>query len=111
MLPAKIRYETHDNELLAIVETFKTWKHYLENSQYEVFILIDHNNLRQFTETKSLSFRQVRLAQELSHYHFWIDYRQGKKNGAADTFFCYPQRSAQKEKTLQAKNVKLYYRL
>ena len=27
---AKTRYETYDGELLAIVETFKTWKYYLE---------------------------------------------------------------------------------
>ena len=30
MIPAKTRYKTHDNELLAIVEVFMTWKHYLE---------------------------------------------------------------------------------
>ena len=28
MISAKTRYETHNNELLAIIETFKTWKHY-----------------------------------------------------------------------------------
>ena len=30
MIPAETRYKTHDGELLAIVEAFKTWKHYLE---------------------------------------------------------------------------------
>ena len=70
MIPAKTRYETHNGELLAIVEVFKTWRHYLEGSQHEVLILTDHNNLRRFMETKSLSSKQVRLAQELSRYHF-----------------------------------------
>ena len=32
IIPAATRYETHDSELLAIVETFKTWKHYLKRS-------------------------------------------------------------------------------
>ena len=32
MIPAEIRYETHNNEFLAIIEVLKTWKHYLENS-------------------------------------------------------------------------------
>ena len=32
MIPAETRYETHDRKLLAIVEAFKTWKHYLEGS-------------------------------------------------------------------------------
>ena len=30
MILTKTRYETYDNKLLAIVEAFKTWKHYLE---------------------------------------------------------------------------------
>ena len=30
MIPAETGYETHNGELLAIVEVFKTWKHYLE---------------------------------------------------------------------------------
>ena len=29
MIPAKTRYKTHDGKLLAIVEAFKTWRHYL----------------------------------------------------------------------------------
>ncbi len=44
MIPAETRYETHNGELLAIVEVFKTWKHYLEGCKYKVLILIDHNN-------------------------------------------------------------------
>ena len=59
MIPAETRYETHDQELLAIVEAFKTWRHYLEGCKFEVLILTNHNNLCQFMDTKSLSFRQV----------------------------------------------------
>ena len=60
MIPAETRYETHDQELLAIVEAFKTWRHYLEGCKYEVFVLTDHNNLCWFMDTKSLSSRQAR---------------------------------------------------
>ena len=60
MIPAETRYETYDGELLAIIEVFKTWRHYLEGSQHEVFVLTDHNNLYRFIETKSLSSKQVR---------------------------------------------------
>ena len=84
MIPTETRYKTNDNELLAIVEAFKTWRHYLEGCKHEVLVLTDHNNLRRFMDTKSLSSRQVRWAQELSCYHFQIDYCQGKANGAAD---------------------------
>ena len=60
MIPAETRYETHDGELLAIVEAFKTWRHYLEGCKHEVLILTDHNNFCCFMDTKSLSSRQVR---------------------------------------------------
>lgn len=82
MIPAERNYETHDAELLAIVEAFKHWRHYLEGSQHEVLVLTDHNNLRKFMDTKRLSGRQVRWAQELSRYNFRIDYRQGTHNPA-----------------------------
>ena len=62
MIPAETRYETHDGELLAIVEAFKTWRHYLEGCKYEVLVLTDYNNLRKFMDTKSLSSRQVHWA-------------------------------------------------
>ncbi len=70
MISTETRYKTHNQELLAIVEAFKTWCHYLEGCKYKVLVLTDHNNLRRFMDTKSLSFCQVRWAQELSRYHF-----------------------------------------
>ncbi len=68
MIPTETQYKTHDGELLAIVEVFKTWKHYLEGCKYEVLVLINYNNLQRFMDTKNLSSRQVRWAQELSKY-------------------------------------------
>ncbi len=68
MIPSKTRYKTHNQELLAIVEAFKTWCHYLENCKYEVVVLTDYNNLWQFMNIKSLSSRQVCWAQKLLQY-------------------------------------------
>ncbi len=62
-------------------------------------------------DTKSLSSRQVQWAQELSRYHFRIDYRQGIANGAADVLSRYPQQSAEEEETLRAENTKILHRL
>ena len=59
-------YETHNEELLAIVETFKTWRHYLKGCKLGVLVLIDHNNFRRFMDIKSLSCRQVRWGQKSS---------------------------------------------
>ena len=108
MIPAETRYEIHNRELLAIVKVFKTWHHYLEGCKFEVFVLTDHNNLRRFMDTKSLSSRQVRWAQELSRYHFRIDYRQGKANATADALSRFPQRSQSEEEKSEPRIPKFF---
>ena len=57
MIPIETWYKTHNAELLAIIEAFKTWRHYLEGCKHKVLVLIDHNNLQQFMDIKSLSSR------------------------------------------------------
>ncbi len=94
-----------------MVEAFKIWRHYLEGCKYEVLVLTNHNNLRQFMNTKSLSSCQLCWAQELSQYHFLIDYCQEKANVAADALFCFLQRSQAEEKTLRDENFQSLYRL
>jgi hypothetical protein len=80
--PAELNYQTHDQELLAIVKSFEKWRHYFEGSQYPIEVLMDHNNLRYFMETTALTRRQARWAQALSAYDFHISYRAGKTNPA-----------------------------
>ena len=109
MIPAKTRYKTHNNELLAIVEAFKTWRHYLKNFKHEMLMLTNHNNLCRFMETKNLSSCQLWWAHKLSRYYYQIDYCQGKANGAADALFRFPQRNNNKEKKLWAKNTRILY--
>ncbi len=53
MILAKTCYETYDNELLAIVEAFKTWRHYLDGYKHEVLMLTNHNNPQHFMDTKT----------------------------------------------------------
>ena len=109
MILVETRYETHDGELLAIVEAFKSWKYYLKGFQHEVLVLTDLNNLRWFMVTKSLSSKQVCWAQKLSRYHFQINYRQDKTYGATNALSWYLQQSAEEEKTLCSENVKILH--
>ena len=109
MIPAKTQYQTHIGKLLAIVEAFKTWRHYLEGCKYEILVLTDHNNLCCFINTKSLSSKQVRWAQELSRYYFQINYCQGKANTAADALSRFPQKSQDEKDELQAKNSQIFH--
>ena len=53
-------YETHDQKLLIIVETFKHWRHYFERTQHEMLMFTNHHNFKKFITTTKLSSRQIR---------------------------------------------------
>ena len=82
MHPAEMNYETHDQELLAIIEVFKAWRHYLLGVHVTVVVLTDHNNLKYFMTTKTLNPRQARWAETLAQFDFEIRYQTGKSNPA-----------------------------
>lgn len=81
-IPAEQRYETYDQELLAIVGAFKHWRHYLEGAAHPVRVLTDHNNLKGFMTLKQLNGRQARWATFLASFDFEIEHRAGKHNPA-----------------------------
>lgn len=109
MIPTKTRYKTHDGKFLAIIEDFKTRRHYLEGCKHEVLVLTNHNNPHRFMDTKNLSCCQVRWTQELSRYYFRIDYYQGKANGVADALSCFPQRDNEEKANLRVKNTQILH--
>ena len=80
MISAEQNYETHDQKLLAIVQAFKAWRHYLKNSSKTIEVWSDHNNLREFMKQKKLNFRQARWALTLAAYDFEIFHRFDKTN-------------------------------
>lgn len=84
LLPAEMNYQIYDKELLAVVDAFKHWRHYLEFSAEPTTVITDHKNLEYFNTTRNLTRRQVRWSEILSDYNFQIIYRPGKQNAAAD---------------------------
>lgn len=93
------------------METFKTWRHYLEGYKYEVFVITNHNNLWHFMDSNNLSSKQVCCAQKLSWYYFQIDYGQEKGNVAVDSLFRYLWRSQAKEEMLKDENTLILHYL
>jgi hypothetical protein len=51
----ELNYDTHDKELIAIVECFKAWCHFTMEMSTPVTVFSDHNNLKYFMTSKSLN--------------------------------------------------------
>jgi len=54
------------------MKTFKHWQHYLKDSHYLIKILMNHNNLWEFMNVKSLNRRQAHWVMRLAAYDFII---------------------------------------
>jgi hypothetical protein len=81
---AEINYEIHDKELLAIVDSFQEWRHFLEGAAHPVTVYTDHKNLEYFMSARVLNRRQARWNMSLSRFDFVINYRPGKQQGLSD---------------------------
>jgi hypothetical protein len=47
----EINYEIHDKKLLAIINSFQEWRHFLERVVHPITVYTDHNNLKYFMFT------------------------------------------------------------
>ena len=45
MAPAEQNYRAGELEILAVVEEYKHWKHYLKGATYSIQVVTDHMNL------------------------------------------------------------------
>ena len=88
---AERNYEIQDKELLAILEAFKEWPHYLVGTKDPITVYTDHQNLQNVLTTKVCNQRQIRLGQQLANYNFKIVYRPGKRGGKPDALSRQPE--------------------
>ena len=77
-------YDIHDKELLAIVECFHHWRHYLEGAQHRIEVFSDHENLKHFRQKRLLNRRQARWSEFLETFDFHINHRAGRLATKAD---------------------------
>ena len=52
---AEVNYEIHNKELLAIVDSFQEWRHFLERAQHPLTVYTNHKNLENFISTRVLN--------------------------------------------------------
>ena len=57
--PTKWNYEIYDRELLSVICALQEWHHYIQGSQHEMTIYLDHKNLTYFQSTQKLNHRQA----------------------------------------------------
>jgi len=77
---AKQNYDRHDREILAIVDTLRQLRQYLEGANYKVLMQCDHKDLGNIQTSKELFRKKGRWAEILSLYDFIIQHLEGKKN-------------------------------
>ena len=81
---AELNYPIYDKEFLAIVNSFKEFRHYLLGGKHKVKVYTDHKNITHFATTQQLSGRQLRYAEYLSEFDYVIIHKKGTENGRAD---------------------------
>ena len=84
MNEAQRNYDVYNCELLALVETFRHWRHYLHSAAHKVIVHTDHANLTYWKNPGDHNRRVARWHGELMDYNFELVHISGKKNGRAD---------------------------
>jgi hypothetical protein len=82
MLPAKLNYDIHDKELLAIICALQYFRHYLEGHSEPFEVWTDHNNLAYFRTKQKISCCQARWSLFLSQFNFAIIHKPSAFNKA-----------------------------
>jgi len=77
-------YNIGDKEALGIIKPLQHWRHWLEATKEPIEILMDHKNLVNFLNPQILNQRQRRWLEALQRFNYFIKYRPGTKNSAAD---------------------------
>ena len=82
MNEAETRYVVHEQELLAIVDVLRNWRHYLYGRNFTVET--DHESFKWFFSQPKLNARQCRWQMLLAVFNFEVKYLEGRRNVVAD---------------------------
>ncbi|GAA5873416.1 hypothetical protein JCM1840_007376 [Sporobolomyces johnsonii] len=81
---AKLNYEVHDKELLAIVDACRLFRPYLEYVQIPTKVFSDHANLQYFFTSRVLNRRQAHWYETVSEISLTLHHRPGHRQGKTD---------------------------
>lgn len=77
-------YNIYDHEILAIIESMKYWRHYLEGPCQTIQVYIDYQNLETFMTSKTMNCWQACWVKLLANYDF-ILFSIFRKTNPADS--------------------------
>ncbi|KAF8750101.1 hypothetical protein RHS01_09498 [Rhizoctonia solani] len=81
---AKQNYNTHNKELLAIIQSFEYWCIFLEGTLHPITVFTDHQNLEYWRESRIFNCHHARWHLLLAGYNFQIVYCPGKQSSKPD---------------------------
>jgi len=85
--PVERNYEIHDKEMLVIIRALQEWWHFIEGTEHQCEIWMDHKNLEYFMTAKKLNRRQARWSLYLSRFDFALHHKPGRSMGKPDALF------------------------
>ncbi|QRW18440.1 Retrotransposable element Tf2 protein [Rhizoctonia solani] len=81
---AEQNYDTHNKELLAIIQSLEYWRIFLEGTIHPITVFTNHRNLEYWKESQTFNRCHARWHLLLAGYNFQIVYRPGKQLGKPD---------------------------
>ncbi|MBW0560703.1 hypothetical protein O181_100418 [Austropuccinia psidii MF-1] len=106
LLPAELKYEIHDKELLEIVWDLKHWRAFLPSLSNPFEDVTDHSSLQYFMSRRILTRCQAHWAEFLSEFHFTITYSPGRLTNVPDALSHWDNMYPEKQTDLIRKNPK-----
>jgi RNase H-like domain found in reverse transcriptase len=78
LTPAKRGYNVHDQELLAIIQGLKHWKHLLLGAKHPILVYMDHKNLQYYRMPQNITHWVARYLPQLMEYNLTLIHKPGK---------------------------------
>jgi hypothetical protein len=83
--PSATNWKVHTQELFAVVQALKQWRHYLLGTKDPFIIETDHRSLEYIQSQPHIAPMEVRWIEYLQQFNFTMKYREGKTNVVADS--------------------------
>jgi len=90
LMATERNYDIYDREMLGIIRALQVWRHFLEGSEHEVVILLDHKNLTYFQKPQNLNCWQAWWAMYITWFNTKLMHVPGSKMVQSDTLSRWP---------------------